>query len=184
MVPWCVVHAYFAGKLLEKVTETSGTVDWRHYVFAGSAPVALVSRQNSATTISYVLKDHLGSTSAFVNSAGTAQVNESFRAFGVERSPTDWVSNTSSADTTTIAGISRSGFTFESFSGMMVHLNGRVLDGFIGPVGAGVALADASLAVSGEATEGLRVPGVSLGALRVLGGVTTCTGAAITTYGG
>lgn len=130
---------YYAGKLLEKVTQTTGTVAWRHYVFAGHAPVAIVSRQNSATTISYVLKDHLGSTSAFVNSAGAAQVNESFRAFGVERSPTDWVSNTSSADTTTIAGISRHGFTFEStltnpgtFSGMMVHLNGRVLDGFIG----------------------------------------------------
>jgi RHS repeat-associated protein len=86
-----------------------------------------------------VLKDHLGSTAAFVNSSGSAQVNESFRAFGVERSPTDWASNTSSADTATIAGISRRGFTFEStltnpgtFTGMMVHLNGRVLDGFIG----------------------------------------------------
>jgi hypothetical protein len=51
-------------------------------------------------------------------------------------------------------------------------------------VGAGVALADASLAVSGEATEGFRVPGVNLGAFRVLGGVTTFAGAAITTYGG
>ena len=51
-------------------------------------------------------------------------------------------------------------------------------------VGTGTALADATLAVSGEATEDFKIPNVNIGALRVLGGVTTFAGAAITTYGG
>jgi RHS repeat-associated protein len=130
---------YYAGGLLEKVTQTNGTVAWRNYVYAGNTPVAIVSRQNSATTLSYILKDHMGSVAGFLDSSGGPQVNESFRPFGVERSPTDWTSNTSGADTATIAGISRRGFTFQStltnpgtFTGMMVHLNGRALDGFIG----------------------------------------------------
>jgi hypothetical protein len=44
-------------------------------------------------------------------------------------------------------------------------------------------LADSVLAMAGESTEGLRVPGVNLGALRVLGGITTFAGASISAYG-
>ena len=49
-------------------------------------------------------------------------------------------------------------------------------------ISGGVAFVDGSLAVAGEANEGLRLPNVNMGALRVLGGVTTFTGAAFTTY--
>jgi len=132
---------YYVGGLLEKVNKNGGTLwDWRHYVYIGSEPVAIVSRTTgSPTTIRYVLKDYLGSVHALLDNTGSVLVKESFRPFGIERNSADWKSTTTTTDQVNIVNISRRTFTFQTEFGIpggpgmgLIDLNGRMHDAFIG----------------------------------------------------
>jgi RHS repeat-associated protein len=132
----------YVGDLLEKSTLACGVTAFRHYVYAGGQPVAIVSRKTTGyNAVNYVLQDHLGGTAAYVDGlTGKVRVQESFGAYGLERSPADWSSNTSQTDAATIANISRRGFTFHTSLGQpgttgamgLIHMNGRVADAVTG----------------------------------------------------
>jgi RHS repeat-associated protein len=125
---------YYIGGLMEEV-ETNIT-DYRHYVYAGSEPVAILSRKSTGVnTWSYLLSDHIGSVAAITSSTGTVDINESFSSFGARRNPTTWSGAPASGDLTTIAGLSREGFTFQTALGQSMglnHMNGRVQDAITG----------------------------------------------------
>lgn len=125
---------YHVGGLLD-IVSSGGVVDYRHYIYAGSEPVAIDSRKSSgANAFYYLLSDQEGSITAITNSAGGVVVGESFTAYGNRRNPTTWSGAPTSSDLTTIAGITRHGFTFQDALGSM-GLNdmvGRVQDAITG----------------------------------------------------
>jgi RHS repeat-associated protein len=87
----------------------------------------------SGTQTTYVTADHLGSGNLFLNSAGTVQIKESYRAYGRRRTA-DWSQAlpATSSDYTTIASTTRRGYTdalhefLDNVS--LIHMNGRVYD--------------------------------------------------------
>lgn len=122
----------YIGSLLEKVTQ-GANVDWRHYVFAEGQAVALYSRKSSGVnTLSYFLRDALGSVDVISNSTGAVTVRESFGAFG-QRRGTAWSGAPSAGDLSTINGLTRRGYTGHEMldSTDFIHMNGRVYDPFI-----------------------------------------------------
>lgn len=126
---------YYVGKLLEVVYNGS-SVDYRHYIYAGSRAVAIYHRSNGGTNaFNFLLADHQGSVASVVNSAGSTVVSESFTPFGNRRNPATWAGTASTADLTTAAGISRQGYTFQTQLGLWMglnHMNGRVQDAMTG----------------------------------------------------
>ena len=124
----------YVGGLLEVVLNGS-TTTYRHYINAGSEPVAVYARSSAGNAFSYVLSDHQGSNSDLTNSSATSIVNESFTPFGQRRNPTTWSGAASNSDLTTAAGITRQGYTFQTQLGLwmgMNHMNGRVEDAVTG----------------------------------------------------
>jgi len=125
----------YVGKLLEVVASGSAT-DYRHYINVGGQQVALYSRKSNGTnTFSYLLSDHQASVASITNSSGGVVAAESFSAFGSRRNPTTWSGAPSNSDLTTIAGITRQGYTFQTALGLwmgMNHMNGRVQDSITG----------------------------------------------------
>jgi RHS repeat-associated protein len=125
----------YIGGLLEVVASGSVT-DYRHYINVPGEQIAVYSRKNSGTnTLSYLLSDHQASVASITNSSGAQVVGESFTAFGSRRNPTTWSGVPSNSDLTTIAGITREGYTFQTALGLwmgMNHMNGRVEDSVTG----------------------------------------------------
>ena len=124
----------YIGGLMELVS-SGGASNYRHYIYAGSEPVAIYSVTSSGKTFYYLLADHQGSVASIVNSGGTQVVAESFTAFGNRRNPATWSGSDTNADLTTIAGITRQGYTFQTALGLwmgMNHMNGRVQDAVTG----------------------------------------------------
>jgi RHS repeat-associated protein len=125
---------YYVGGLLEKSVRGSSD-DWRHYVKANGQTVAIVSRKNSGTNaVTYSLNDHLGSTAVITSSSGAILSQQSYGAFGNPRNATTWSGTTSTADQTTMANLSRRGYTDHTMVGFggLVHMNGRVQDSITG----------------------------------------------------
>jgi RHS repeat-associated protein len=126
---------YYVGRLLEVVASGSVT-DYRHYINVAGEHVAVYSRKSSGTnTFSYLLSDHEAGVSSVTNSSGAQVVGESFDAFGNRRNPTTWSGAPSNTDLTTIAGVTREGYTFQTALGLwmgMNHMNGRVEDSVTG----------------------------------------------------
>jgi RHS repeat-associated protein len=127
----------YVGRLLE-VVASGGVTDYRHYVYGGAGVVAVYSRKSSGTnTFSYLLSDHQASAASITNSSGAQVVGESFTAFGNRRNPTTWSGADTNTDLTTIAGITREGYTFQTALGLwmgMNHMNGRVQDAVTGRI--------------------------------------------------
>jgi RHS repeat-associated protein len=124
----------YYGNALEIVLTSAGT-DWRHYILAGGDPVAIYSRTTAGVnTLRYTLEDHLGSPSAIMSSTGALLVSENFAAYGSRRNPVTWSGAPTSGDLTTIAGITRQGYTGQTMLGNMglIHMNGRVQDSVTG----------------------------------------------------
>jgi RHS repeat-associated protein len=125
---------YRVGGLLD-IVSSGGITDYRHYIYAGNQPVAIDSRKSNGTnTFSYLLSDQEGSIADITNSSGGVVVGEGFTAYGSRRNPTTWSGAPSSSDLTTIAGITRHGYTFQEALGEM-GLNdmvGRVQDAITG----------------------------------------------------
>jgi RHS repeat-associated protein len=125
----------YIGKRLEMVISGS-VIDYRHYIAGGSGVAAVYSRKSSGTnTFSYILSDHQASAASITNSSGAQVVGESFTAFGNRRNPATWSGADTNTDLTTIAGITREGYTFQTALGLwmgMNHMNGRVQDAVTG----------------------------------------------------
>jgi RHS repeat-associated protein len=125
----------YIGKRLEMVI-SGGVTDYRHYIYGGAGVVAVYSRKSSGTnTFSYILSDHQASAASLTNSSGAQVVGESFTAFGNRRNPGTWSGADTNTDLTTIAGITREGYTFQTALGLwmgMNHMNGRVEDAVTG----------------------------------------------------
>jgi RHS repeat-associated protein len=121
---------------LLEVVASGGVTNYRHYIYGGGEPIAVYSRQSSGTnTFSYLLSDHEASVASITNSSGAQVVGESFDAFGNRRNPTTWSGPDTTSDLTTIAGITRQGYTFQTALGLwmgMNHMNGRVQDSITG----------------------------------------------------
>jgi RHS repeat-associated protein len=126
---------YYIGGLIDLVFNGS-TTNYRQYIYAGSEPVAFYSRTSAGTnTINYVTGDFQGSVSTIRSNAGVGGINESFTAFGSRRNPNTWSGAPAASDLTTIAGISRQGYTFQTALGQSMglnHMNGRVQDAILG----------------------------------------------------
>ena len=79
----------YIGGLLEQVT-SAGVTDYRHYIYGGSEPVAVLHRNSSGSNgLNYLLSDHQGSV-ASINASGsgaTTEVSESYTPFGLRRNP-------------------------------------------------------------------------------------------------
>jgi len=125
---------YYIGGLVDLVF--NGITNFRHYIYAGSEPIAVYIRTNSIpTTMNYMIEDHQSGVSAITSSAGATDVNESFSAFGTRRNPTTWSGAPTTTDLNTIAGLSRQGYTFQTWLGQSMglnHMNGRVEDAILG----------------------------------------------------
>jgi hypothetical protein len=64
--------------------------------YAGGEPIAVYRRTAAGVnTMSYLLEDHEGSVSTIASNTAGVDVNESFSAFGEQRSPTTSSSTTS-----------------------------------------------------------------------------------------
>ena len=126
---------YNAGKLLEKVGN-AGVFDYRHYIFAGTTPVAIYSRTSSGTnTLHYLLRDHEQSYSSILTTTGVVDVKENFSAFGNRRNAATWSGPPLAADENAINAVSRQGYTGQTVLGVSMglnHLNGRVQDAITG----------------------------------------------------
>jgi RHS repeat-associated protein len=133
--PGTTENTYYIGGLLEKVLSGS-TTNYRHYIYAGREAVAVYSHTAAGVnTMSYMLEDHQGGVSNIASKSGTSDVNESFSAFGTRRNPTTWSGAPTTADLNTIAGLSRQGYTFQTWLGQSMglnHMNGRVEDAILG----------------------------------------------------
>lgn len=121
---------HYVGGLLEKEAATStGVTYWRHYVPTPGGDTAVVSRNsNGSTTTTYLLGDHLGSTDALLDDAGSTVGRTSFTPTGSRRGD-NWSSGTA-PDWLAIANSTRQGYTgHEMLDNVgLVHMNGRVYD--------------------------------------------------------
>jgi RHS repeat-associated protein len=125
---------YTIGNLLEKSTRGSAE-DWRHYVKANGETVAIVSRKSSGVnTTNYTLRDIQGSPAVIASSTGSVVQQQSYSAFGAPRNGTTWSGTLSTADQTTMANISRQGYTDQTMIGFggLIHMNGRIQDSITG----------------------------------------------------
>jgi len=124
----------YIGGNLEQVVTSSGTA-YRQYVYAGAEPVAVLAPSSSGNTVTYMLSDQQGSVAALLNNSGASDVGESFTAYGARRNPSTWAGAPSSGDLSTIAGLTRQGYTFQTVLGQSMgfnHMNGRVQDAIAG----------------------------------------------------
>ena len=77
-----VQQTTYVDELYELVTRDGAEPTHRYRVFAGSRPVAQVTRTGSSETKVYLHDDHLGSTSAITNASGVSIETRSFKPFG------------------------------------------------------------------------------------------------------
>ncbi len=130
----------FIGKELELTYAAGGATTWRHYVYAGGTPVAVIGRAtNGGNWRMYILGDRQGSVSSILNGTSTF-VKESFSAFGLERNAADWSTAVPAVDASNVRYVSRHGYGFQTVIGQpgstnalgIIHMNGRVEDAVVG----------------------------------------------------
>ncbi len=122
----------YVGGLLEKLT-TPTRAHWKHLIPTPSGQVQFIRRTDGTKDTFYVTTDHLGSTDAVLNAAGTVLMRGSFGVHGARRA-SNWQGAPSSAEWQAIADTTRRGYTgHEQIDNVMVvHMNGRAFDPVIG----------------------------------------------------
>ena len=127
----------YVGGLFEYET-TAAQTHYKHFIpVPGGSQIIYDLASVSGAVTTYVIADHLGSGSLFLNSAGTKLIQESYSAFGYRRSA-DWSAplNPASSDYVTIATTTRRGYTsafHEVLDNLgLINMNGRVYDPTIG----------------------------------------------------
>jgi RHS repeat-associated protein len=133
--PGTTETTYYIGELVD-MAFSGGVTNYRHYIYAGGEAVAVYSRTSaSVNTMSYMIEDHQGSISNISSNSGASDINESFSAFGARRNGSTWSGAPTTADLNTIAGLSRQGYTMQTWLGQSMglnHMNGRVEDAILG----------------------------------------------------
>ncbi|VAW89998.1 hypothetical protein MNBD_GAMMA18-1387, partial [hydrothermal vent metagenome] len=122
---------YNIGKLFERLTKTNGVAEYKNYIFAGGAMVAINTRRSNGTQeTNYVHTDHIGSTDVITNSNGAVKERFSYDAFGKYRTAS-WDDG---ALARLVSSISMRGFTgHEMLEEVgLIHMNGRVYDPELG----------------------------------------------------
>jgi len=126
---------FYATRKFEKVY-VGGGGEYRSYIYAGSRPVVVVMRNTAgAINVRSLLVDHQGSISSIVtDSTGASLVSESFTAYGSRREASTWTGAPTSGELTTMNGVTRAGYTFQTVLGSMGlnHMNGRIEDSVTG----------------------------------------------------
>ena len=125
----------YVGGIFEKITKSGSADQYRHYIMAGTTPVAIRTlRSSGANDTRYLHRDHLGSVDTITNESGTVVQRLSYDAFGKRRNAASWSSLPGSTDWTNIAALSHRGFTFhEHLDNLgLIHMNGRVYDPTLG----------------------------------------------------
>lgn len=139
-----VSFSYGTGRELLRRTDANGTQVTR---FVGGIEVlvnenatrrqsggAIVRKQGTTRTVSYVFGDHLGSVSAIVDGSGAVQQRQSFDAHGARRAPTSWETWTYGQQLSFDASRTRKGFTgHEGVDATgLIHFGGRMYDPRLG----------------------------------------------------
>jgi YD repeat-containing protein len=126
----------YVGGLLEKLTAPTRT-HYKHLIPTPSGQVQVIRRSDGTTDTFYATTDHLGSTDAVLNAAGTVLMRGSFGVHGARRA-SNWQGTPSSTEWRAIADTTRRGYTgHEQIDNVMVvHMNGRAFDPVIGRGGA------------------------------------------------
>jgi hypothetical protein len=123
---------YYATPMFEAVYLSGGGTDFRHYLYAYGKPVMVISRTTAgAINARTLLTGNQGSVSTIVGDAtGTSYVAESFTAYGLRREASTWGGTPTSGELSTMNGVTREGYTFQTVLGSMGlnHMNGRVED--------------------------------------------------------
>jgi RHS repeat-associated protein len=126
---------YYIGGLIDLIF-SGGTTNYRHYIYAGSEPIALYSRTAAGVnTMSYMYGDSRSSVAIIANNAGVSDIGEAYTAYGARRNQDTWSGAPTTATLNTIASLSRQGFTFQTALGQSMglnHMNGRVQDAILG----------------------------------------------------
>jgi RHS repeat-associated protein len=122
----------YVGGLLEKLTTATRT-HWKHLIATPSGQVQVIRRSDGTTDTFYVTTDHLGSTDAVLNTAGTVLMRGSFGVHGARRA-SNWQGAPTTTEWQAIADTTRRGYTgHEQIDNVLVvHMSGRVFDPAIG----------------------------------------------------
>jgi RHS repeat-associated protein len=118
----------YVGGLYEKFTEGT-TTEEIHYISGGDGLVDIYTKTNTGASLSFVLKDHLGSIQVLVKEDNTIDKEFSYDPWGGRRDPATWayLSNISGTN------INR-GFTgheqLDIFA--LINMNGRMYDPVLG----------------------------------------------------
>jgi RHS repeat-associated protein len=125
--------------LFEKVTKPSGTIEYKHYILAGSDPIAVRTLRfsggvNGSNDTRYLHKDHLGSVEAITDESAGVLQRLSYDAFGKRRNAASWSGTPSSTDWANINALGHRGFTFHEHldNVELIHMNGRAYDPDLG----------------------------------------------------
>jgi len=105
----------------------------RRRIRTPSGEVQVIRRSDGTTETLYLTTDHLGSTEAVLNAAGTVLARTSFAAWGARRG-SNWQGVPSQPEWQAIADTTRRGYTGHEHldNVLLVHMNGRVYDPAIG----------------------------------------------------
>jgi RHS repeat-associated protein len=126
---------YYLTPKFEVVLTSAGT-DYRHYLYANGRPVTVISRTTAgAVSVRSLLADQQGSISSIVTDAtGASLVSESFTPYGNRREASTWSGTPTSTELSTMNGVTREGYTFQTVLGSMGlnHMNARIEDSITG----------------------------------------------------
>lgn len=107
------------GGHFEKVINTNGVTEYKHYIYAGSIPVAVsTARSNGVNDTRFFHTDHLGSIAVVTNETGAVVARFSYDPFG---------------NRTTVSGdatVTHHGFTGHELMEEvgLINMNGRIYD--------------------------------------------------------
>ena len=118
----------------EKVTKSSGLVEHKHYLYAGTGLIGLYTqRSNNVNDTRYFHKDPLGSVSVVTNETGAVVERLSYDAWGKRRNS----NGTDDPGNSIVPSVNRGYTGHEQLDegGMgLVHMNGRIYDPLVGRV--------------------------------------------------
>ncbi|MDI9592878.1 MAG: RHS repeat-associated core domain-containing protein, partial [Bacteroidota bacterium] len=84
----------YVGAMYEKIENSDGTIKKLHYLSSPAGVFAILTiDENGIETISYLLKDHIGSITAVLDKNGNILEEMNFDAWGRRRNPQDWSYN-------------------------------------------------------------------------------------------
>ncbi len=134
-----VTRTTYVGKAYEKIEKSDGTLEEKHFI-GGFAVVTVKDSQVNDAKTHFLLKDHLGSTTAIIGlqlkANGDIDLQRlAYDPWGKRRSAINW----QSIDDNVIANFTDNVVTNRGFTGHemldavgLVHMNGRVYDPEIG----------------------------------------------------